>query len=210
MSNRTKKVAASTAAAAALLATQSQSTEALFGSVTSDPTTGVYLTANDEQWTVWAVALEDVTAWNVGWHVGNTYGNTDLDPVWTYPGGNDCLVQPVDLCIYDSVQPVSMNWYARTDCVGTISGIDPGAVCSKVRIRFNLRVGPGFVPGVANSSYNACHELGHSIGLQHPFDSATGGGLPTCMHGYGPPGGGGLSMTFIRETEKDEINAHYK
>jgi len=207
MSSRRKKIAASGAVVSALVASHGQATQADFGSKTDYAPSGVYLTPDNEQWTVWAVALEPVTAWNMGWHVGNTYGNTDLDPVWTYPGGNDCLSQPVDLCIYDAVQPVEFTWAGRTNCVGTLVGSDPNAECSKVRIIINLREGGAFL---GNSSYNVCHELGHSIGLKHPYVSLQNGGPVSCVREFGFPSGGNLSMTSISVQEQGEINAHYK
>lgn len=142
------------------------------------------------------------------------YSPTDLDLNWNPNGSTTCTsAAGVDLCMYD-FNYGSTGWVGRTDCIGTVTGANPAAECSKHRVRLNeFNSPPNYPTGAGTSTYNICHEVGHAVGLRHRFVSMQGGGPQTCLRTLGEitgAGGNWTSYTFLAADETSDINAHYK
>jgi hypothetical protein len=164
-----------------------------FGSNTG----GVRLTV-DKDWRVGGRDLSDTARINTNETMFTDYGPTNLNVNWT-GAATTCTTTNYDLCVYDSDYG-DTNWYGIYDCVGQSSGSHPNMTCTLGRVRLNQHTGPGYVAGVGISEYNACHEVGHSIGLNHNLDQTS------CVKRFID---GGNAPTLSNH-DVEEINAHYK
>jgi hypothetical protein len=152
---------------------------------------GIYWTI-DSSWNVSGINLESQTSASATTAVWNIYGPTDLSPSWQ----TGICSGTIDLCIYD-IDLGDTGYFGIAECTGTVSGLDPQAKCSRHRVRINLW--SGAPAGVAKSTYNLCHEIGHAVALRHWNNSAT------CLRRWVDGG----SAAQITQTERGELNGHY-
>jgi len=77
--------------------------------------------------------------------------------------------------------------------------------CLKQGLRFNFNFSEYFNDG-PSLNYITCHELGHTLGLQHWGQNLVGspGTGSTCMHMNTPNG-----PTVLHQYDRDHINAYY-
>jgi hypothetical protein len=156
---------------------------------------GIYWQAS-ANWDVAGVLLGTTTRNSAGSAVGNQYGPTDLNATYSGNAGTSCP-SSAETCVYDDNYG-NTGWYGIAECIGTTAGSDPNATCSRSQVRIDQYTGSPYVAGIAESPYNLCHEIGHSVGLRHTTSN-------TCLKRYVDGG----SATFINQAEINELNAHY-
>lgn len=91
--------------------------------------------------------------------------------------------------------------YGWVDCPAsaTTTGSNPNRTCYGQTLYLNQYSGYAFAFDTENERrFQACHELGHTVGLRHPTSSYT-----TCMNT------GALSTTSLHSHDINHINSHY-
>lgn len=139
---------------------------------TGGTTNGVWLTPNAN----WAVAEVNLTA-GYSTQLLNTlvadYAPTDLNVNGPNAVTSCTGSSPWDLCVFDSNYGDN-GLYGWNACAGSVAGSHPNQTCSLDWVRLNL------FPPLTNNlrRSNACHEVGHAVGLRHP---AAGTNTTSCM-----------------------------
>lgn len=105
--------------------------------------------------------------------------------------GSSCATQIAEQiyesCFFD-LDYGNNNFLGWNACYDSVSGTDPNQVCALAWTRLNTF----YSASGSLSQYNACHEMGHSIGLRHSSEAAscmmtaiTGGSSATLsVHDY--------------------------
>ncbi len=155
---------------------------------TSGLTNGVWLTG-DPLWSVAKRALTAAYSTGVNDALWDEYAPTDLTLTVSSP--SSCSDDDYDLCVFDdNYGDNGVNgWNA---CAGVTGGSHPNQVCSLDWVRINLFYGPP-------PKRIACHEIGHSVGLQHTSDQAS------CMKSTGDGG----NSEVLTSHDKAHLNAAY-
>lgn len=121
---------------------------------------GIYL-AEDSTPAVAKFSLTNAYVNAVNAVVNNIYNPTDLNGTLQANQTNCADSLGHDVCAFDDTYGVT-GWDGIYDCVGTVTGSNPTARCSRGRVRFNLSA-----PGSAAALSLACEEMGHAVGLLH-------------------------------------------
>ena len=126
------------------------------------------------------------------WSLDNNYSPTDVEAVETSSStDNDVSVHS-----YTYGQNGVFGWVnCPSDAV--TSGSHPNRTCKGQVLKFNETYAYGF-DTVDERRFQACHEMGHTLGLRHPE-----GDGDTCLRQ------GNLSITHLRPHDRDELNATY-
>lgn len=189
---KTRRVVVGVAIPAAVVLGAPQALAGHFGSNGSGDD-GVRLTPN-KNYHVQGRALTTTASGNASDTVFTDYAPTNLVVQWS-SGAASCTG---DVCIYDSDYGDN-GWLGLYDCdLGTSAGSHPNMTCSRGRVLLNQW--SGLPSGVALSEYNICHELGHSVGLNHNSHNSS------CVKRYVD---GGRANTLSGH-DVEEIDAHYK
>jgi hypothetical protein len=117
-------------------------------------------------------------AGNVRWSIADYKAHTDLFMAEADPDDADLDVK------VKGINSASITWWAATSCefagLPTIYGGNeaprPGTRwCKPQVITFNLHWEAARFPGAVAQRDIACHELGHTVGLWHSYNAASGG-----------------------------------
>lgn len=154
------------------------------------PTRGVSL-ANNEWHYVYDAFMDSTLRTSLRWARDNVYGATDLD---TFTGTWD-----VHDVYATSGDYGNNNFFGWVECPAgaTTSGSDPNRTCYGQILWLNEYYAYAF-DTENERRFQACHELGHTVGLRHPTSSYT-----TCMNT------GNLSTTSLGAHDISHINSHY-
>lgn len=158
---------------------------------TSGTRNGVWMTPNSTWW-VGKRVLTSTYEGGVNNAALGQYGPTDLTvSVFIASSCGDNPDRAYDTCVYDeNYGNNGLNgWNA---CAGSTSGSHPNQTCSKQWVRINLAYSPP-------ANRIACHELGHSVGLQHWGEQGS------CMK---TTSAGGTS-SVLHQHDRDAINQRY-
>lgn len=100
-----------------------------------------------------------------------------------------------DVCVLDANYGTT-GWYGITECIGTSFGSHPNMRCTRSRVRLNLTY-YSFWQNFPR--HLVCHEMGHSVGLQHR------GSGSTCLYtpAFGP------FPNYWDAHDNAHVNAHY-
>ena len=165
-----------------------------FGSIASggSPASSVSL-ANNKWHYVYDAFMDDSIRTSLRWSRDNVYGTTDLD---TYTGTfevHDVVATSGDYGVNGLV--------AWANCPGgaTVSGSHPNQTCYGQSLAFNQNSTYSAYYDTENERrYVTCHELGHTVGLQHQST------YTSCLNS------GNYSITYISSHEEDHINDYYE
>lgn len=133
---------------------------------------GVWLTPNAD-WYVASVSLTPEYAAQVFNTLHADYTVTDL-AVFGPTAVTSCTGSSGwELCVFDSDYGDN-NLYGWNACAGSVNGAHPNQKCTMAWVRLNLH----FPLDNNMRRSNACHEIGHSVGLRHPAPNTN---VTSCM-----------------------------